>query len=89
MVSPTGLEIELTGKEFELVKLIATANGQVIDRQYLLASLGYAWDNFGSRALHELLHRLRKKILQQTGLEFPLKTQHGIGYCFSGSIGFR
>ena len=89
LVSPTGLEIELTGKEFELVKLFATANGQVIARQNLLASLGYAGDSLGSRALYELLYRLRRKILHQPGLEFPLKTQHAIGYCFSGSIGFR
>jgi two-component system OmpR family response regulator len=84
--SPSGDKIELTGKEYELVKLMANANGNVIQRKQLLASLDYVDDEHSMRALNTLLHKLRKKILKKTCLEFPLHTQHAVGYSFSGSI---
>ncbi len=86
LVSPAGDKIELTCKEYELAKLMANAGGQVIKRKQVLTSLGYVEDESGIRALNANLHRLRSKILKQTSMEFPLHTQHGVGYCFSGSI---
>ena len=86
LLSPSGDKIELTGKEYELVKWVANARGKVIQRKQLLALLRYSDDDHGVRALNSLLHKLRKKILKQTCLEFPIHTQHGVGYSFSGSI---
>ncbi len=86
LLSPSGEKIELTGKEYELVKWVANARGKIIQRKQLLATLNYVDDEYGMRALNALLHKLRKKILKQTSLEFPLHTQHAVGYSFSGSI---
>ena len=86
LVSPSGLEITLTGKEFVLVLLLAQAGGKPVERRQLMASLNYPEHDYGGRALNELLHKLRKKTITQTGTECPIHTHHSVGYCFSGRI---
>ena len=86
LVSPTGLDITLTGKEFDLVLLLAKADGKPVERRQLINSLHYLENEFGGRALNELLYKLRKKIIAQTGTECPIHTQHCVGYCFTGNI---
>jgi DNA-binding response OmpR family regulator len=86
LVSPAGIEIMLTGKEFEFIHILALAEGKPVERKQLMTSLHYPEKDWEGRALTELSRRLRKKISHQTGSESPLHTHHSIGYCFSGSI---
>jgi len=86
LVSPAGVEIMLTGKEFDFLHLLALAEGMTVERKQLMTFLHYPDEDYGGRALTELSRRLRKKISQQTGLECPIHTHHSLGYCFSGGI---
>lgn len=86
LVSPVGLEIMLTGKEFDFLHILALAEGRPVERKQLMTLLHYPEEDWEGRALTELIRRLRKKISHETGLECPLHTHHSIGYSFSGSI---
>jgi len=85
LCSPTGEEIKLTSKEFDLIEPLARAANTVVIRQDLLTALAYENNEYGNRSLDALIHRLR---LKKTGLKFslPIKTVHGSGYSFSASI---
>jgi len=86
LVSPTGVNIILTGREFDFLRILALAEGTPVERKHLMTSLHYPDGDCEGRALTELSRRLRKKISHQTGLECPLHTFRSIGYCFTGSI---
>lgn len=86
LVSPEGVEIRLTGKEFDFILLLAEAGGQVIKRRQIISSLKYPEDEYDGRAIDSLLLRLRRKIIEQTGKESPIQNAHSVGYCFSSHI---
>ncbi len=82
---PTGEEIKLTSKEFDLVERLALSSNTVALRTDLVKYLGYENNELGNRSLDALVHRLR---LKQDGIKYniPLKTVHGSGYIFSAPI---
>ena len=82
---PTGEEIKLTSKEFDLVERLALSSNTVVLRSVLVSCLGYENNEQGNRSLDALVHRLR---LKKDGLEYdiPVKTVHGSGYIFSAPI---
>ncbi len=86
LVSPTGVNIMLTGREYDFLQILALAGGVSVERKQLMSSLHYSEEDWEGRALTELIRRLRKKISQNSGLECPIHTFHSIGYCFTGSI---
>jgi two-component system, OmpR family, response regulator len=86
LISPSGIEIALTGKEFELIRRLVEANGRPVPRRQLLDLLFYPDDGGSGRALDNQVRRLRKKIRERTGVDDPIQTYHSIGYCFSYAI---
>ena len=86
LIAPTGIEVILTGREFDFLHQLALAEGMSVARKRLMNSLHYPDNDCVGRALTELSRRLKKKIQQQTGLECPIQTHHSVGYRFSGSI---
>ena len=82
---PTGEEIKLTSKEFDLIERLALSSNTVVLRSVLVTSLGYENDEQGNRSLDALIHRLRVK---KDGFKYniPIKTVHGSGYIFSAQI---
>ena len=86
LISPAGIEVILTGREFDFLYQLALAEGKSVERRHLMNLLHYPDDDCVGRGLTELSRRLKKKIQQQTGLECPIHTYHSIGYRFSGSI---
>jgi two-component system OmpR family response regulator len=89
LISPSGVEIALTGKEFALLKILGDAAGEQVPRRQLMALLKYPENDDGTgRALDNLLLRLRRKVREQTGAESPINTYHGAGYCFSGAMAY-
>ena len=82
---PTGEEVKLTSKEFDLIERLALSSNTVVLRSVLVSCLGYENNEQGNRSLDALVHRLR---LKKDGLEYdiPVKTVHGSGYIFSAPI---
>jgi OmpR family response regulator RpaB len=80
-VQRQGVPVELTGTEFELLVLLATAPGKVHSRDDILNRLrGQSAEDIHSRAVDILVSRLRKKLE-------PLDCIHTLrnaGYLFAG-----
>ncbi|WP_173918461.1 response regulator transcription factor [Halobacillus sp. Marseille-Q1614] len=74
-----GNEVEVTTKEYELLKILAQHENRAYSREELLVKV-WGEDYFGSdRAVDDLVKRLRKKMK-----ELPLETVWGHGYRLRG-----
>jgi two-component system response regulator RegX3 len=75
-----GRVIELSAREFDILKLLAEAVGRVVERQQLFASVwgpGFYGDE---RALDVYIRMIRKKIEPDPGRPRYLHTLRGVGY---------
>ncbi|RWZ58866.1 response regulator transcription factor [Halobacillus fulvus] len=70
-----GEEVEVTTKEFEMLKILASQENRAFSREELLVKV-WGDDYFGSdRAVDDLVKRLRKKMK-----DLPIETVWGHGY---------
>src|SRR5438093_1525704 len=75
-----GRVIDLSAREFDILKLLAEAVGRVVERQQLFASVwgpGFYGDE---RALDVYIRMIRKKIEPDPGRPRYLHTVRGVGY---------
>lgn len=82
----TGEVVNLTGAEFNLLRVLVERPGRVFSRDSLLDLLqGGAAETF-DRSIDTLVARLRKKI--EPDLDHPtyIKTVRGAGYVFAGDV---
>jgi two-component system OmpR family response regulator len=69
--------VELSGREFGVLELLARRAGRVVSKEQMLESLA-GWDeDVGPNAIEVYIHRLRRK-LEPCGLE--IRTIRGLGY---------
>lgn len=81
VVTKDGRLLSLSGREFELLRILMEGVGQVIPRSQLeLALFGADWSG-ESNALEVHVHNLRQKIG-----ETNLKTVRGVGYAIASQI---
>ncbi|HHW10068.1 MAG TPA: response regulator transcription factor [Firmicutes bacterium] len=77
-----GKLIDLTPKEFELLRELAVSPGQVLERDYLLEKVwGYSFAG-ATRTLDVHIRRLRQKINDDPQSPKYIETVHGLGYKF-------
>jgi two-component system OmpR family response regulator/two-component system alkaline phosphatase synthesis response regulator PhoP len=75
-------EIQLTAKEYELLKLFVTNKGRVFTREVLLDKL-WGYDYYGdTRTVDVHIRHLREKIEADSSNPVLLKTVRGVGYKF-------
>lgn len=75
-----GMPVDLTYKEYELLKELASRRGRVHSRQELLRNI-WGYDYFGgTRTVDVHIRRLRSKI---EGSRQYIETVHGVGYRFT------
>lgn len=73
-------KIELTLKEFELLKLLLQNKGKVLSRNYLLDKI-WGYEYYGeTRTVDVHIRYLRKKIEGENGQEKYIETIRGVGY---------
>ncbi len=78
-----GKNVELTLREFELLKFLATQKGQVFSREELLEKV-WGYEYFGDvRTVDVTVRRIREKIEQNPSTPELLATKRGIGYYFN------
>jgi two-component system, OmpR family, response regulator PhoP len=82
LTSPQGQTIQLNPAEQCVVTILAQRDGQPVSRESLIIALGLRAEDFDSHRLEMMVHRLRKKALDQTGERLPLLTSRGVGYLF-------
>jgi DNA-binding response OmpR family regulator len=74
--------IELSTGEFDLLWLLASMAGQVVDRDSALKSLrGFGYDGM-DRSVDIGISRLRRKLQDDANYPFRIKTVRGRGYLF-------
>ncbi len=80
-VTVDGWTVNLTLKEYELLKYLATRRGRVITREVLLDDV-WGYDYYGgTRTVDVHIGRLRTKI--ETGEYSFIRTVRGVGYVFT------
>jgi DNA-binding response OmpR family regulator len=81
-LSLDGLAIELSTGEFDLLWLLASNAGQVVDRDRALKTLrGFAYDGL-DRSVDIGISRLRRKLSDNAHRPYRIKTVRGRGYLF-------
>lgn len=79
-----GNVVDLTLREFELLKFLATQDGQVFSREALLEKV-WGYEYFGDiRTVDVTIRRIREKIEDDPSEPKILVTKRGIGYYFDG-----
>jgi len=78
-----GQSIDLTRREFELIELLAAANGRVLEREEIYSRLwGYAMVR-GDRSVDVFVRKLRQKLEKASPGWRYIHTHFGIGYRFA------
>lgn len=81
-VSKNGEVIDLTLREFELIKFLSMQPGQVYTREQLLEEV-WGYEYYGDiRTVDVTVRRLREKIEDETGDYKYVITKRGVGYYF-------
>ncbi|MBP3284730.1 MAG: response regulator transcription factor [Clostridia bacterium] len=81
-VQKNGKEVELTLREFELLKFLAKYAGQVFSREALLEKV-WGYEYYGDmRTVDVTVRRLREKIEDDSAEPNYIMTKRGVGYYF-------
>ncbi len=83
-VTKKGAVVELSQREYELVKFLASSVGRVFSREDLMAGV-WNYDYFGNpRTIDTTMARLRAKLEDEPSNPVYICTKHGAGYYLSG-----
>ena len=83
-VVKNGAELDLTQREYELVKFLAQNPGKVVSRQELMSEV-WQYEYFGDlRAVDVAVRRLREKLEDNPAEPAYVLTKRGVGYYFAG-----
>lgn len=79
-VEVRGQRVELTPKEFELLRVLVANRGKVLTRDFLLEKVwGYEYGG-DTRTVDVHVRRLRQKIEEDDSHPVYIQTVHGVGY---------
>lgn len=82
-VFKSGKDLELTSREYELIKFLASSPGKVISREQLMSEV-WQYDYYGDlRAVDVAVRRLREKLEENPADPIYVMTKRGVGYYFS------
>ena len=77
-----GKALELTSREYELIKYLAAAPGKVVSREQLMSEV-WQYDYYGDlRAVDVAVRRLREKLEDNPADPLYVMTKRGVGYFF-------
>lgn len=82
-VTVNEVEIELTGKEFDMLYFLASNKGRIFTKKQIYSQVwddDYAYDDSN---IMSFISKLRKKIEADTNAPFYIQTIRGIGYRFN------
>ena len=87
VVFKSGVNLDLTQREYELLKFLATDSGKVFSRQELMSGV-WRYDYVGDdlRAVDVAVRRLRKKIEDNPAKPIYVQTKRDVGYFFSEDV---
>ncbi len=78
--APNGRALTLTAAERGFLRELFSAHGAAVDRERLIAAVtDQPWD-FDPHRLEVLVHRLRTRARNATGVMLPVRSMRGVGY---------
>jgi DNA-binding response OmpR family regulator len=81
-----GVSVDLTRREFELIQLLAEAQGQVMQREEIYQRVwGYAMVH-GDRSVDVFVRKLRQKLEKASPGWRYIHTHFGVGYRFAPEL---
>ena len=84
-VLKNGQELDLTQREYELLKFLVATPGKVVSRQELMSEV-WQYDYYGDlRAVDVAVRRLREKLEDNPAEPGYVLTKRGVGYYFAQS----
>lgn len=86
LVAPNGQAVRLTNSELTVMKALASAPGRPLPRPAIAEALGFNPADYAPHRLEILVRRLRRKVLDNTGIDVPIETVHGVGYAFTAAL---
>ena len=82
-VSKDGQELDLTQREYELIRFLAQTPGKIVSRQELMSEV-WQYEYFGDlRAVDVAVRRLREKLEDNPAEPRYVLTRRGVGYYFA------
>ncbi len=82
----SGVSLDLTRREFELLRLLAEAKGQVLEREAIYQWVwGYAMAH-GDRSVDVFVRKLRQKLEKRSPNWTYIHTHFGVGYRFDPEL---
>jgi DNA-binding response OmpR family regulator len=84
LAAPCGRDVALNRAERGVLERLFAAGGEPVSREQLIAALGESSDGFDPHRLDMLVHRLRRKVVENTGETLPLRSVRGRGYVLVG-----
>jgi len=88
LAEPGGKRLQLTAREFLLLKHLFEAKGETVQRKEIAAKIIGMRVYNSSERLDVMLARLRKKGEVALGQQLPIKTVHQVGYAFTAPAVF-
>ena len=86
LLGPTGVRVDLTSSEFDLLMALLRHPGQPLSRAALLGVLrGRQWTYF-DRSIDTLVARLRKKLDDGSDRPPLIRSVRGVGYVFCAAV---
>lgn len=83
VATKNGVDLELTQKEFELLRLLMSTPNKVYTREELMEKV-WNYDYYGdTRTVDVMVRRLREKIEDDPGQPARIMTRRGVGYYFA------
>ena len=80
LLTPTDASIALSKTERRLLRPLMARPGRMMTREAIINELAPDAHDFDPHRLDSLVHRLRRKVRNASGEEFPLICVHGEGY---------
>ncbi|MBR2897976.1 MAG: response regulator transcription factor, partial [Oscillospiraceae bacterium] len=81
-----GKALDLSQKEFDLLRLLMASPGKVFSREALMEKV-WSYDYFGdTRTVDVMVRRLREKLEDDPGSPTYILTRRGVGYYFSDEV---
>lgn len=85
LIPPGFSPIPLSAQDYKVLLALATG-GQCVSRQAIVSALGENFLDYDQRRLDTQMRRLRRKVGEACGLQFPVTTLRGEGYRFYDEI---
>ncbi len=89
LIAPGLPPIELSAQDYTVLRAIFDGQGQSVSKQEIVAALGEDFMAYDLRRLDTQINRLRRKVLDATSADLPLKTLRNEGYQFCEAVALR